>query len=259
MIRVGLVAFLVLVFVGLTSCVSAVPVSLGAAHDNTTCGSSTGELRNGFDQSRFAYTIATAPASRRGLLHFDLAKSLSAAVIVNSATLPLLVSCTISGTKDTSPRRVSQAWVAKGSNANRQEGIGAPSIDGDATWIRAVKLEQSRTTQCGDRIAALNAERGVDGIDFCSWCLSPRMVKGVSRWRDLPTEDFDWMLIVDESELGAAKRFDSGEHRTVSNSLLLSIDDSVVREQTTIVHPLLLLMAISAFARFTQCWEANSC
>ena len=187
-------------------------VLVQATRDNTLYESSTGALSNGMGQYFFVGTSSgsTDIFKRRGVLSFDIAAHVPATATIEAVTLTLHVSRVPSGHtgEDLLLHRLEADWGEGVSKALGQEGTGAPSEPGDATWIHRFFSGDFWQEIGGDFVPVSSASTLVDGIGFYSWS-SAGMAMDVQSWTIDPTSNFGWILIGNEAVLRTVKRFDS--------------------------------------------------
>jgi hypothetical protein len=111
-------------------------LSVGASKDNTLYEDPNGAVSNGAGDRFFAgRTDATGGGTiRRGVIAFNLG-AIPPGSVINSVTLTLYMSRTQAPTNAVTLHRLLADWGEGTSNANAQEGRGANSTAGDATWI----------------------------------------------------------------------------------------------------------------------------
>ncbi len=213
-----------------------VVATLAAIKDNTLYESATGAISNGAGEYLFAGTIQTG-AIRRAVIAFDIAGSLPAGSTINSVTLELNMSRTVSGNQAVALQRLLADWGEGASNASGEEGMGAPSATGDATWVHTFYDTQLWGTTGGSFTPTASASTLVGGIGSYTWGSTAQMVADVQGWLDSPASNFGWILIGDESALQSAKRFDSAQNSTVANRPVLTIDYTPPGEPTATPTP----------------------
>lgn len=195
----------------------------GAAHadtvilepfkDNTLFESGTGALSNGEGDFLFAgVTDRSANLIRRALVAFDVASKVPSGSRINSASLTLHMSRTISGAQMVSVHRVSADWGEGASDAVGSEGQGAPAAPGDATWIHTFFDVDRWENAGGDFTAVPSASTSVGGNGSYTWGSTASLVADVQGWLDDPETNFGWIVIGNESGSATAKRFDSREN-----------------------------------------------
>ncbi len=199
---------------------------IAASKDNTLYESATGSLSNGVGSNFFAGTTASG-AIRRGLIEFDVAGAIPAGATINSATLVLSMSRTTSGDEAVSLYAVMQEWGEGTSNANGQEGGGAPAGDGDATWLHAEYDVGGSSVlwanQGGDLAGSASATVSVGDVGSYSWSGSG-VTADVQGWLDDAASNHGWALIGNEEVFTTSKRFDSREHPTAAVRPRLMVD-----------------------------------
>jgi len=195
-------------------------INISPSQDNTLYENAGGTLSNGSGQYLFAGTTAL-DSIRRGLIGFDLAAIPDGSTITN-VTLQLNMSRTISGAQTISLHAISAGWGEGASNAAGQEGSGAPSSTGDATWIHRDYSTVSWTSAGGDFNPTASASGSVAGVGQYNWS-SAGLIADVQYWLDNPTQNFGWLIAGDETTIGTAKRFDTREHPTESNRPVLTV------------------------------------
>lgn len=197
-------------------------VSLAPARDNTLYEDANGSISNGAGQHLFAGTTAEGDV-RRALLFFDMTSAVPNGAIIDSVTLRLNVSRTISGPAGVQVHRVTADWGAAGSNAPDAEGSGAPAAIGDATWVHRFFNTSSWTVPGGDFSAMASATTSVGSPGSYLWS-SDQMRLDAQDWLDNPAFNFGWLLRTNELTSPSAKRFDSVNHpnATVRPELIVS-------------------------------------
>lgn len=184
--------------------------TLVSFRDNTLYEDTTGAWSNG--AGRFMFVGLTNSAStRRALLAFGVANSgIQAGATIDSVFLVLHMSRTIAGAKTVSLHRTDVDWGEAGSDAVNNEGLGAASQPGDATWIHTFFDTTLWSTAGGDFDSVASASTLVDGDGFYVWNTT-RMVADVQGWLDDPVTNHGWVLVGDESGAASTKRFATRE------------------------------------------------
>jgi hypothetical protein len=222
--QIFFIAAIAIVVIFLARTASAqMQVTISAGKDNTLYESSTGSLSNGAGEYFFAGRTGGGER-RRGLLFFDIAGNIPAGATINSVTLRLNMSRTISGSQLIGLRRVLADWGEGASNAVGEEGAGANSTTGDATWIHRFFNTSFWTNPGGDFVATASAEQSVSAIGFYTWGSTPQMVNDVQSWLNNPSSNFGWLLLGVESSTGTAKRFDSRQNSNTASRPLLTVN-----------------------------------
>ncbi len=195
-----------------------------AQKDNTLYESPTGSLSNGIGPGMFCGR-AGGGLIRRALVKFDVAASIPAGSTINSVTLRLVVSQSISPALPCSVHRALADW-GEGQSASLAfgGGMGAPAEPGDATWLHTFYSAQLWATPGGDFAAAPSATIQVGVPEVYTWGSTPEMVADVQGWLDTPASNFGWIVVGDETTPATAKRFDTKDHLTEPNRPLLTVD-----------------------------------
>lgn len=197
-------------------------VVLTPSRDNTLFQTTNGSLSNGAGIHLFSGATNTRQL-RRALLAFDLASQIPSGSRITSVSLALEISQTISGAENMELRRVSADWGEGASNAgSSNDGDGAASRTGDATWIHTFFPDRMWSRQGGDFDSAADA-RASAGSGTVTWA-SEGMIARVQVWLDQPSTNFGWILLGNEATARTAKRFNSREIPTSSSRPLLTIE-----------------------------------
>ncbi len=184
-------------------------VALSAAKDNTLYSTLDGSLSNGAGEHIFAGNTAGSE-QRRGVIEFDLS-DVPAGATVTDAVLRLYMSKSRTGVQDVAVRRVLAEWGEGLSDAEGEEGFGAPATAGDATWLHTSYSDWTWTSAGGDFVAEASATSAVGGTDFYTWT-SAALIADVQAWVADPSVNHGWILIGAESGPQTAKRFDSRQN-----------------------------------------------
>ncbi|MCI0693320.1 DNRLRE domain-containing protein [candidate division KSB1 bacterium] len=215
-----IVAFIVLV--GETA-LAQTQVNIPAGRDNTLYENNNGALSNGAGEYFFVGRTGSGER-RRGLLFFDIAGNIPAGATINSVTLRLNMSRTISGSLLVGLHRASADWGEGTSNAVGEEGSGANSTTGDATWRHRFFNTSFWTNPGGDFVAMASAEQSISAIGFYTWGSTPEMVNDVQSWLDNPSNNFGWLLLGVEGSPSTAKRFDSRQNPNAASRPQLTVN-----------------------------------
>ncbi len=206
-----------LLLISLLLSASALPaqrsLTVAALKDNTLYNQPDGLLSNGTGQQFFVGRSGfNNPAqTRRGVIDFDLA-GVPAGSQVLSVELRLQMTKTSAAAFPISLHRILQDWGEGDSQASGNEGGGAPSEPGDATWLHSFFPNAFWTTPGGDFVSAASASTVVAGLGAYTWGSSPELVADVQSWVDDPSSAHGWLLLGVESEAFTAKRFASRQN-----------------------------------------------
>lgn len=186
-------------------------IVLDPDRDNSLFEDPAGALSNGKGQFLFA-GITKDTLSRRALVRFDVAgASIPSDATIDSVHFELRMDRTIVGNTAVTVHRVTADWGEGASDAPFAEGTGAPSEDGDVTWIHRFFNGPLWATPGGDFVAQPSATATVgDEVRVYVWRGS-QLLQDVLGWRSAPQDNFGWMVIGEEGNDITAKRFGSRE------------------------------------------------
>ncbi|MCA9259213.1 MAG: PEP-CTERM sorting domain-containing protein [Planctomycetales bacterium] len=228
--------------------VDAASISIAASKDNTLYETVDGSLSNGSGEWMFVGSTQTATA-RRSLVAFDVAAVLPANAVVQSASLQLYMSKTISDAIDVSVHRVTSDWGEGASDATGSEGGGAAATTGDATWLHAFSPSVNWTAAGGDFVSTPSATASIGSIGSYVWASTPQLAADVQAWLNNPSQNYGWELIGGEAGSGNSKRFDSRQSSIEANRPALVVEYSVVPEPTAAVLGAIGLLAAAGRRR----------
>jgi hypothetical protein len=203
---------------------SAESISIVPIRDNTLYQNANGGLSDGMGKYLFA-GVTGQNRIRRGLIHFDVASNVPSDAMINSVELTLYASRVANNAVQTvSLHRTLSDWGEGSSNADGQEGKGAPATPGDATWLHSFYNSTFWTTTGGDYAPAASGASPISRIGSYSWSSTPQLVADVQSWLDNPTSNFGWTVVGNESAISTSKRFDSREADATERRPRLTID-----------------------------------
>jgi len=182
-------------------------IGIVADRDNTLYENQDGLLSNGAGEAIFTGRT-NEPSLRRALLHFDVDSYVPAGATIESATLVLFLTLSVSEDSPVSVHTVLADWGEGASDASGAEGMGAAAQPGDATWAHTFYNTSFWSNPGGDFAPDPLATTSVGGGGAYQWS-SAGMIADVQSWLDKPTANFGWIMIGDESINGSAKRFAS--------------------------------------------------
>ena len=206
----------------LSSFAIAATININPVKDNTLYeyDMSAGDRSNGAGIYMFAGRTNNG-LLRRGVIAFDIAASIPAGSTINSVSLRLNMSRTVFATARTvSLYKLLTDWGEGTSDAELEEGSGAPATTNDATWRHRFFSTSLWTTQGGDFSTTLSASSAVGDLGFYTWS-SAQLTADVQSWLDTPASNFGWVIVGAEAVNETAKRFDTRES---SNPPVLTID-----------------------------------
>ncbi|MBI3466005.1 MAG: hypothetical protein HY000_23570, partial [Planctomycetes bacterium] len=203
--------------------VQRIRVTLSPTKDNTLYETSDGSLSNGAGD--FFFAGKNGPGQiRRGLISFDVRGSVPSGATINRATLSLHVSLTQPGTQPFELHKALADWGEGTSNAPGAEGAGTASTTNDATWLHRFFPSTTWATPGGDLSGTTSASLPVGDMGFDTWQSTAELVADVQDWLDVPSTNFGWLVLGNETASSTAKRFDSRENPTTSNRPVLTVD-----------------------------------
>ena len=185
-------------------------VSIVADKDNTLYEDLTGTLSNAQGDLIIGRISGGVGATRRGLVHFDVASSVPAGAVVIEAELVMAVTHTIAGVVDTATfHRVLQDW-GEGTSGTAPlpgagGGIGYPSTTNDATWMHTFYPGTTWATPGGDfnPTASFGLQLLDPGAPFASIQVStanaPGLISDVQDMLDNAATNFGWLIKLDET------------------------------------------------------------
>ncbi|MEY3143755.1 MAG: hypothetical protein RLY21_2248 [Planctomycetota bacterium] len=191
--------------------VNADQVVLTTVADNTLIEDPSGAYSCGAAQYFFAGRVGANGGStlRRGAIRFNLS-SIPAGSTITSVSLKLYCSAAgLNSSYTVSLKKMNASWGEGPSTAFG--GGGAPSADGDATWLHRFYPNTLWSTAGGQFNSTASASRSVAGQGYYTWTSTAQLVADVQGWLDNPVTNFGWLVQGNEVTLQSAKRFDSRE------------------------------------------------
>ena len=141
-------------------------MNLNPTKDNTLYqyDKSSGDRSNGIGIYFFSGATQNVLA-RRGVLAFNIAGSIPAGSTINSVTLSMNMSRALNTTaRIVSLYKLLADWGEGTSNADFEEGNGAPATTNDATWRHRFFSTSLWATQGGDFSPTVSASTSVGGV-----------------------------------------------------------------------------------------------
>jgi hypothetical protein len=156
----------------------------------------------------------------RGLIRFDLSSIPSNATITD-VTLQLYVGKTI----DLSLRahELHKLIADWGEGTSIGIGTGDVATTNDATWSDRFYGVSTWNSLGGDFTSTVSGTTSIGGIGSYIFPSTPQLIADVQQWISSPSNNYGWILIGDESAIGTARKFDSRESATPTNSPTLSV------------------------------------
>jgi hypothetical protein len=187
---------------------AATTLDLAPKQDNTLIETPVGNS-NGAGDGIFVGRVGLNGGStkRRGMIEFDVS-AIPAGSTINSVTLTLEMEQSHDGiNRGITLHRANNSWGEAGSIG---AGSGAAAQTSDATWLFRFYNTQAWATPGGDFAAGASAFQLVGDIGTYTWN-DTGMATDVQSWVDVPTSNFGWELIGDESTNYTVKKFYSRE------------------------------------------------
>jgi spore coat protein A len=197
-------------------------IALNPSKDNTLYEDPDGALSSGAG-TRFFAGLSNEGKVRRGVIAFDVAAAIPGGSVVNSVTLTLYNSKTISGPQNVALHRLLADWGEGSSDASPLEGQGAEAAAGDATWKHRFYSTTLWSNLGGDFNATASATTSVGGVEYYSWS-SAMMVADVQAWVNNPGANFGWLVKGNEGTVQTTKRFESRESGIAGVQPVLTVD-----------------------------------
>ena len=187
-------------------------VTSPCTRDNTLYENATGSVSNGVGPTMFVGRNASASNfRRRGLVRFDVAGALPPGSTITGATLTLSMSqAATEGNQLVELHRVLADWGEGTSNAGAAGGAGTAATAGDATWLHRFFNATMWTTPGGDFDAVMSAFQSVGVAGVYAWS-GPGVVADAQAWLAVPSSNFGWLLLGNETIVQSVKRFDTRE------------------------------------------------
>jgi hypothetical protein len=160
---------------------------------------------------------------RRALVAFDIAGSVPAGATITEVSLELTMSRTISGAQTVNLHRVLEGWSEGPSDPTGQEGGGAASGAGDATWIHREFPNDNWMMPGGSFTGTVSSSQQVSANGDYTFASTAQMVADVQSWLDDPDDNFGWELVIPSPGVASAKRFNSRENTNASSRPMLSV------------------------------------
>ena len=206
-----------------TTATGGTRIMINTVKDNTLYQSSDGSVSNGVGAHLFSGTT-NGGNIRRAVLAFNVADNIPMGVTISNVSLRLNMTRTAGGPAPISLHKISADWGQGSSDAERNEGGGADSASGDATWIHRFFDEETWDNAGGDFFPKASATAEVSDRGPYVWGPTSEMAMDVQSWLDHPESDFGWILIGDESSNQTTKRFNSVENSIARSRPVLIVE-----------------------------------
>ena len=203
---------------------AAETVSLEPAAD-ATLYEGQGDLANGSGSFFFTGRIENRSGGleRRALLAFDVGSSIPDGATITQVSLEVTMSRTTAGSQRVELHRILESWGEGPSDAAGQEGGGADSGAGDATWVHRDFPNLLWSTAGGSFSSVVSSSQQIAGNGPYTFASTAQMVADVQGWLDDPGSDFGWTLVIPSPSVGSTKRFNSRENSSQSSLPKLTV------------------------------------
>ncbi|MEZ4826705.1 MAG: DNRLRE domain-containing protein [Bacteroidia bacterium] len=233
--------------------------TLVADLDNTLIEDAGGLLSNGSGNYFFSGRTGQATGGiRRGLVHFSFS-SLPANAVVDSVSLILNMTMgSGTGSQTIDLHRVMASWGEGTSAAAGNEGAGAASTGGDATWIHRFYDTTQWVSAGGDFLANSSGSQDVPSTAGNNTWAGAGMVADVNYWLAHPDSNFGWILIGNESTASTSRRFGSHNNADEGQQPRLFVRYTVADASEDLInHIALEVFPNPAQERISLKWAGN--
>ena len=193
-----------------------------AAKDNTLYEDAGGNTSNGSGQQLFAGKTNTGEI-RRALVAFDLTGAISDGAVVDSVQRQLTMNKSQGTQQNMHIHRVTSDWGEGSADSAGQEGGGTSAVDGDATWLHAVRPNVVWSNPGGDFVTKQSAIIPIINTGAAIWYSTTDLVEDVNHWLSNPSNNFGWLVMGDETANRSALRFASRQHADATARPLLRV------------------------------------
>ena len=189
-----------------------------SGRDGTLIYNVTGDVANGIGDRFWVGTddqVIFTP--RRGVIYFDVAGTVPAGSVIDSAKLHLWMADNITlSSHRIAFHRLQEDWGEGVSSANPAQALnGVPSQPNDATWIHRMHSGALWTGMGadGDYVGA-GSDSGdyTDLGPYTTELRSAAIIADIQSWRDDPSSNHGWIMIGDESQANTGKAFSTHEN-----------------------------------------------
>lgn len=197
-------------------------VTIGPSKDNTLYETEDGSRSNGEGMGLFVGKTNLG-FIRRSLVAFDLVDTIPEGASITDVSLRLHVSKTSSGPQSVELHRALADWGEGASDANANEGSGAPAESEDATWLHTFFDTDLWASLGGDFAEAASATTEVAHRADYFWGDNDTLIADVQAWVDDPSSNFGWVITGNEVDNKSTKRFNTRESDDGVDSPALTI------------------------------------
>ena len=201
-----------LLFALMRSTAFAITVLVSPQKDNTLYEDPVGQLSNGAGIYLFT-GLTGVNGLRRGLIAFDLTAIPTNATVMD-ATLSMFLSTPHSQTVtiNISLNKALHAWGEGASDAGDPGGMGAQAEVNDATWLHSFFDTVFWTTPGGDFSPTISATTPVSTVNMTYIWSGSGLIADVQGWVSNPANNFGWVILANEIDMGTAQRLNTREN-----------------------------------------------
>ena len=227
-----------LILLSFTNLFSQTTVTVTSSKDNTLFDFPGSTISNGAGNYFFAGKTA-GDVIRRGVIAFDINSVIPPCAVIQSVSLKLHMSKTISAINPVQLRKITSDWGEGTSTAVGEEGQGAPAEENDATWMTTFYDTQFWINAGGDFSNTVSASANVNGLGYYTWGSNAQLVSDVQGWINGSASNYGWLVLGDESTFPSVKRFDTKENDSVNFRPALTVTytiNKVALNLTTLIN-----------------------
>jgi hypothetical protein len=201
----------------------AATVLLEPSQDNTLYESPSGRLSNGAGNYLFAGRNLDI-TRRRAVIAFKDLGGIPQGATITSAKLHLVLSRENATQSIYRIHRITSDWGEGASMAAGNEGQGANSEAGDATWAHRFWPNFPWQNEGGDFVESSSAAQLIGLVGPYTFGPTVEMAEDVQLWLDNPSQNFGWIVIGVEDGAKSARRFNSRENESVATRPMLEVE-----------------------------------
>jgi len=220
--------FLLLLLFFSTVAIAQTTISIVADRDNTIYSSFPGNS-NGAGQYIFVgrNTGNNESSMQRALLHFDLS-AIPPGAIITSATLSVFVGKSAIVATGIELHKMTANWGEGTSDAESQEGSGAPATTNDATWTQRIFPSTAWASPGGDFATGISASVATIAAGISSptqiQLTGAGVITDLQNWVADPPSNFGWIIKSNnETAERSAKRMISRNSASAASRPTLSV------------------------------------
>ena len=161
---------------------------------------------------------------RRAVIAFDVAGAIPAGAFIISVSLTLHMSGRQAEPQPVTLHTILADWGEGTSTPPFNQGGGADSTPGDATWVHRFFEADLWSAMGGDFSQSESASASVGDTGSYAWGSTAQMMADVQGWLNDPATNFGWLLKGNEQASQTKKRFDSRQNTNEAFRPLLVIE-----------------------------------